>query len=292
MFSLLREAHWTFDLFTHFHYIYILALLCLILIHIVNNKYKWGILFLALLCYPLIQVIGSYKEDTKISINSSQTIRLLSANIDMNNSNHEYFKNLITKNNPDVILLLETNNAWTKNITYLGSEYPYNLTHPRSDYFGVTLYSKHPLSDEKIIYGEKNLLPTLQATINSTAGKFILFGIHLDWPLSQTSVIRQRQQIDWLNRVVRETSDNLIVMGDFNTTPWSVNYRNLLSNGKLKACNRTFKPGTWPGRLSYIALPIDHCFYSGDVKITRYYVSDYFGSDHKAIVVDLSVRQN
>lgn len=290
-FSLLRELYWFFDLFTHFHLFYSIALAILILIHLLKRKYKSSMVFVLLLLYPLHQTTEYYSfTPITASYSRENTIRILSANVEMTNSDFVSFRKLLKKMSPDIILLLETNETWVKKLVKIETEYPHSITLPRSDYFGISLYSKYPLTNSSIEYDKKSNLPALLTTIKHVNGQFQLIGLHLDWPLTSISTTRQKQQIDWLKNTLSSKKDNVIVVGDFNTTPWSINYKNISSGGILNANSGIALQGTWPSWLSYFSLPIDHFFYTNSITIKNYQISDDYGSDHRAIIVDFLIE--
>lgn len=104
------------------------------------------------------------------------------------------------------------------------------------------------------------------------------------------------QKVTGLGMVLaeREAGDDdeaAVVVGDFNSTPLGRPYRTFVEISGFRDANpATLRRGTWPALLpSWFGLPIDHCFIGESVRMHDYQVGPAFGSDHRPILVELSV---
>lgn len=73
-----------------------------------------------------------------------------------------------------------------------------------------------------------------------------------------------------------EQADRFILMGDFNTTPWSATFRDL--PGK-RAGDPRFS-ATWPTFFPMMGITIDHILASENLELVEFKVLDSVGSDH------------
>lgn len=75
-------------------------------------------------------------------------------------------------------------------------------------------------------------------------------------------------------------ADNFLIMGDFNMTPWSRNFRDL--PGKRAGDPRFSK--TWPTFFPLMGIPIDHIMASDGLELVEARVLAPIGSDHYPIL--------
>ena len=83
----------------------------------------------------------------------------------------------------------------------------------------------------------------------------------------------------------------MIVAGDFNVTPWSPHFRDLLKAAGLR--NAACGPGylaTWPRWFWPARIPIDHVLLKGPWAVTTLRLGPAFGSDHYPIIADLCLE--
>ena len=93
-----------------------------------------------------------------------------------------------------------------------------------------------------------------------------------------------------LAEVVRREEGEVIVVGDFNLTPWAAQFPAFLDASGLHDSRTGFGLQTsWPAPMPpLLRIPIDHCFVSDGVTVTSRCVLGRTGSDHLPIVVDVT----
>ncbi len=96
----------------------------------------------------------------------------------------------------------------------------------------------------------------------------------------------------WTNRQ-REQGRAVVVIGDFNATPWCAPFRDLKNEANLVDSQLGFGlQGTWHAHLfPPLRIPIDHCLHSDDLITRRREIGeDVFNSDHLPLTVELQWR--
>jgi endonuclease/exonuclease/phosphatase (EEP) superfamily protein YafD len=78
----------------------------------------------------------------------------------------------------------------------------------------------------------------------------------------------------------------LILLGDFNVTPWSPDYRDLVAEAGLASASGGHI-ATWPVWSPLLRIPIDHVFIRGPWSLLRAARGPDLGSDHYPILADL-----
>jgi endonuclease/exonuclease/phosphatase (EEP) superfamily protein YafD len=80
----------------------------------------------------------------------------------------------------------------------------------------------------------------------------------------------------------------VIVAGDFNTSPWSPHFRELLAEAGLRnAAEGHGWIATWPSWFWPARVPIDHVLVGGRLGAASLERGPHIGSDHYPVVADL-----
>jgi endonuclease/exonuclease/phosphatase (EEP) superfamily protein YafD len=121
--------------------------------------------------------------------------------------------------------------------------------------------------------------------------KFAVLTTHFDWPFP---VERQRKQRDAIVTALKDVSTPLLVVGDFNSAPWSYAQRDFAQAAGLT--RQTHGNLTWPMRFwikgwrdTLPFLPLDQVMTRGDVTISGLAAGPATGSDHLPIITRFSV---
>lgn len=97
-------------------------------------------------------------------------------------------------------------------------------------------------------------------------------------------------QLQALGRGLSECPHACVVVGDFNVTPWSSHFRDLLTPGVHDCAAGRGLPGTWPSGLpAVLRIRIDQCLVAGAVSVADVRVGASLGSDHFATINDLLI---
>ncbi|MBA4011539.1 MAG: endonuclease [Phenylobacterium sp.] len=139
--------------------------------------------------------------------------------------------------------------------------------------------------------GRKGLGPAITiAHLAGPSGEFTVMGVHYVWP---TNVENHAENSARLQQLMKGRSrERLILVGDFNSTPWSFSRRR--EDAALGLERRTYALPTWPADRPFglALLPIDHVYAGSDwgtVSITR---GPRLGSDHYPVVAVLAPKSN
>ncbi len=237
---------------------------------------------------------------------TTQTLTLLHTNVFAGNRQIEKVAGLIAARQPDVVVLME----YTENLRQqlekapAVGEYPYRWT--GQAHLGV--YSKYPLTSELRFIGWRSIAnkAQLHTWIDLGEQRLHLVVAHPPWPIgAENFAAQQAHFVHWQERFANPVEPVLIV-GDFNTTPWSSHFRQLITSTPLQDSQRGYGiRGTWPlffspwgyqdfasrlgGALSLAQIPIDHVLHTPDVRIMDWQRPESVGSDHWPVFVKLSL---
>jgi len=291
--SLFGRFHYLLDLCTHFRvHATIAFLICGPLFFLWKRK-KCGAATLGL-GVVLLLTLMPYLIPSGADSDGVETKRLLLMNVLTSNFEKEKVIRYLEKQDPDIMVLLETDRAWIDAVfEKLGAEYPHHLERPRSDNFGICLMSRLPISEAEAVSWGDDFLPSIDARFETENGRpFRLIGTHPLPPIRDATWRSRNHQLAEVASVAASDTVPTLVAGDFNSSPWSPFFKDFLNDSGLRDSARGFgiRPTWVPGSLFFFALPLDHICVSEAVTIHARRVGPALGSDHRAVSVDFSIR--
>ena len=220
----------------------------------------------------------------------SQKLRLLSLNVHMANERADLVLDCLRKADADIILLMEVNDRWMNSLSTLNESYPFRITAPREDNFGIALFSRLPLANSKVVEIGGAEVPSIATEAEWPGGRFFLLGTHPLPPGSAAYAAWRNEQLKAVATLVRPQALPVIVAGDLNLTPWSPYFSALLKQSGLKNTSQGLGLfNSWPGTLAGMGIPIDHCLVSQDWIVLAKRTGPPVGSDHLPVVVEISL---
>lgn len=299
--SFFGKVWWLFDVLAHLRLQYTffatLGLTALILLNFIQ-KYKIQRFYILIACVLIVlnlyPVANFYKNAPKeIYLETgTPTMRVMSLNVFSGNKEYQKVMEIIQHENPDVLLLMEVNDSWEKQLRNIEAIYPHKIVVPRPDNFGIALYSKHPLIISETHEWGAYHIPSITATVLSKDSPPVhVIGIHTMPPLNDMMAQSNRAQLQEVSKHALKTDGPVVIMGDFNATPWSYSYQSVFSGNDFYHAWGDMRPiGTWlPNFIGGIF--IDHILVKNMIAMD-WKVSEDVGSDHRAISANIQARKN
>lgn len=232
---------------------------------------------------------------TAESASDHPRIKILVANVLMENRASTAFMDMVRKYDPDVILTVETNKWWEKALRPLEADYPHTLKNPLDNTYGILFYSRLDVIDPQIRFIIKDSIPSMhmQMVLPSNERIFMHF-VHPDPPNPKYAAETTARDAELLivGREAEKRNKPTIVAGDFNDVAWSY------TTGLFQKASGLLDPRIGRGMYnSYSAKslimrwPLDHVFHSDHFKLVRMDVRPAWGSDHFPIFIELSLEQ-
>lgn len=221
-----------------------------------------------------------------------EKLKIIQFNLRNNDQWNDRIADWLADEDPDIIVLDDLGEDLRKSISKRLPRRHFVCT----ERCEVSLISKEmPVSSSAHMGELYGLTPaTVLAHFRHGEDTFAVAGTHLARPYlrgpdslsTYTSV--QDENIRRLRRILGAYPQNsLILVGDFNSTPWSFRFRR--EEAQLRLDRRTRFLFTWPANRTSIAfLPIDHVYAGADwrtVSVTR---GPRLGSDHYPVVAVLT----
>jgi endonuclease/exonuclease/phosphatase (EEP) superfamily protein YafD len=264
------------------------------------------LLWLFTLVLNLAEILPWYLSKQQIVAEHSDVLRVMSFNICGNNTDTPAIVRSIRAANPDVVMLVEVSPTMMEQITAsLESEFPDRFRSPG----GLGILSKLPLKSAQGENFAGSEATNLVATILLHRGfaneyhqrEIKIIGTHPMVPKGLNLFNYRNRHLQAIGNYVKDTQDAAILLGDFNLTPWSPYYRQLVQTtglhntrlgfGILPTWTRSSSCAELPNWLIPILnIPIDHIFVTRDLQVVRTYVGDNGNSDHAPIISELAIE--
>jgi endonuclease/exonuclease/phosphatase (EEP) superfamily protein YafD len=222
----------------------------------------------------------------------SGALRILFANVLEKNHDFERLVSVVDAADADVIVFAEVDADALALVRLRLPRYPYcheRAIGPRP--LGMGLLSAEPPLTSRIIPIDDASAPLVLARYAIDGRQLTIIGAHPLPPYRAQWFERRNRYMSILAEVVREEAGDVVVLGDFNITPWAHHYRRFLAESGLHDSRAGFGlQTTWPAFLPrLLRIPIDHCFHTAGVRILTRCILGTTGSDHLPIVVDIAL---
>jgi endonuclease/exonuclease/phosphatase (EEP) superfamily protein YafD len=287
--GLLGGWHWYLDLFAHFRWQYLIVS-ALIVVWAAWRGHRRTIVAAALTCMLNATLIGGlalHPELSRASVTENFALRVLSLNVLTSNPNTQAVLDHLLASDADVIFLMEVDQPWMTALASLQAKYPYRVSHPRTDNFGVALFSRLPLAKTDVLSLGEAGLPAIEVRMTHLGRDLVLIGAHPPPPGGRDFAAERDRHLGQLAEHVALLQAPVLVVGDLNATPWSAGMR--IATGRNLGFRSLTPPWTptWRAR-SIFAIPIDHALCTAPLMIIRRSVGPDVGSDHRSLSISVS----
>ena len=280
---LFADAFWLFELPGHFRFqlsvVAVLTTLGFIRLRAWRHV-ALSVILTGLLSAPVLSLwIPSTSAST-----SDRALRLFTLNVGRDAA---AVTTLIREQQPDIVGLVDVRPRLWEKLATLDALYPYRVVEPRGG-SGLALLSRFPLENVEV----HPLLTRrfLVADLDVRGRRLAIALVHPNSPRSGSRAALRNRQLEALAAFQRERPDRDVVMiGDFNTSPWSLAFQRFLVETRLRdaATGFGYRP-TWPAQWPLFGIPIDHCLVSNGIEVHDFRTAGPSGSDHLAIYAEIS----
>lgn len=281
------SLHWVLELPAHFR-LHIAAVSAILAIFAVARKQYVASLLavsaLALASKAMISVPVAREVD-------ASGLVVVSQNLAAWNSHAEAAVPVLEGQAADILVLQEYNGQWHDALADFTRVFPYAVTLLRDGYFGIAVFSRHRITDHRILNLAESNIPFIDLRIESTDFTGRLIAVHFSAPITRRRSGLRNRQLDELKEHLASVEEPYLVIGDFNNTPFSPTLSRFLDDTRTSVG----PPGldaTWPAVLGSAGIPIDLAIGSENVLFSGGSTFALAGTDHRGIRVMASTRSS
>ena len=281
--------HRYLELFSHFRLQYFVASVLLCLGLAVLKRWSAAAVMVAVAIVNAAFIVPWYAGAPGSTGNPE--LSLLHANILVDNRDVGPLLAHIEREQPDLVFVQELTALHLRLLDSLTNAYPYRLSEPHSDPFGIGVWSKLPFESAAVIESPPHAAPSLDIVVNFDGSPLRLLSTHPVPPVGAGTYADRNAQLEFIAGLARSERGSTIIIGDLNITPWAATYRAFEDESRLGNVQRGhgIKP-SWPLFLPIAMIPIDHALKSDDLVATEVRTLRPVGSDHLPLLVGIARR--
>ncbi|WP_246126055.1 endonuclease/exonuclease/phosphatase family protein [Bizionia myxarmorum] len=238
----------------------------------------------------------AYKRNKTENIdNNSESISIISVNVYQFNERYDDLIKLVEKVQPDILLTMESNQAWENGLSKIEKDYPNFKKVALENTYGIHFYTKLDVKTIKVNYFVADDLPSIEASVVTKNGtSFTFFGVHPP-PPSPTEEDNSKErdgELLCIGKKVLETKGPVIVVGDFNNVAWAKS--SILFKNTSKLIDPRIGRGfiaTYHAKYRLLRFPIDLFFHTSDIFVQDFKTLSTIGSDHLPLFCEFFINE-
>lgn len=309
VFPMISSKHWLFRVCEFLKIqtiILILFNLCLglILYFSLDESFPYGIYLLAITflvlvyhgyhLFPFTPIYGYFQPTKNTAKKLSKKIKVISSNVYQFNTSYQQLIDLVSKEQPDILLTMESNSDWEKALRVLEKEYPYQVKKTLENTYGMHFYSKLKIENYTIQHFVADDIPSFEITLQTEDGEsFDFYGVHPPPPSpteEETSKERDGELMSLSKRIQQREKKHVIVTGDFNNVAWADSTQRFRRLTKL--IDPRFGRGlvsTFHAKYPFLRMPIDLMYHSEHIFVGMIGRLNNIGSDHYPLCFEFNL---
>lgn len=226
-------------------------------------------------------------------VDPDATFSMMISNVLSTNRAYHRFIDAVRQNDPDIILAVETDQAWVEALGTLDEDYPNRVIQPLDNFYGMMLLSKLELVNPEIRFLVQEDIPSVHTGFRLRNGVLArLHGLHPrpPEPLRDQKSSPRDAELILVGRQIEKTPDvPTIVSGDLNDVAWSETSELFVRISGLldPRVGRGFY-NSYNANNPLMRFPLDHVFHSDHFKLISLRRLPHIGSDHFPLLIRLS----
>ena len=289
------EWVWWLDVLANFRTQYVVGLAFFGLVTMMTRFRRIGYGVLAVAAINLVVVLPLYIGSPAEATPDVPELTVMSFNLLSTNDGYPEVIDYIEAVDPDLVLLHEASRPWEVAVESSDLDYD-EVIRPRSDdlIFG-TLVLVRGQDVEAVSFGYDLASPRaveLTYTPHGWDSQISVLGTHPVAPTDKERAGLRDAQLEFAGEWAADQSGQFFVVGDFNATPWSAPFRQLMGSADLRNSQNGFGLQATFSTESFglFRVPIDHLVHSASLEVTDRQLGPALGSDHFPLVVTLQPR--
>lgn len=224
------------------------------------------------------------KQVKQDQLDPDRQISLIVSNVLTTNTKYHLLIEQIQTHQPDLVLTLETDQAWQDALAVIEPDYPYRVPVPLDNLYGMHLYSKLELSETEVKFILSDEIPSIHTKVMLRSGQPVqLYCLHPKPPSpteAKDSTLRDAELLI-VGDQIKDLDESCIVMGDLNDVAWSRTTRLFQRiSGLLDPRVGRRYVNTFHADYPLLRWSLDHVFHRTDFALVHMERLKHVGSDH------------
>lgn len=280
------DVWWGFDVLANFRLQYLIVLGIVAGGLFAGGQRVGSAVFAGIALYNAILIAPLYGNDPAAAASEAR-LEIVSANMQAQNSRQ--MVNWLIATNPDLVFLFESSRQTEDLLREADLGYEVTSGIEPENTYGLSILSRGPI-DFEMLQSARDGGDAIRLETGLGEQTVVVYAIH---PPSPSNPTRSEARDKLLTRVGRAAAEEVlpvVVVGDFNATPWSHGFRQLVEPADLHNSQEGFGYGaTWHADVwPVLGVPLDHLVHSRDLTVVDREVGPSVGPDHRPIRVVLA----
>jgi endonuclease/exonuclease/phosphatase (EEP) superfamily protein YafD len=279
---------WRLALLAHFrpHLAAVCAALVLVVAAVdltAGPKLALLVLLVAATAVHLREILRSTPRGAPVA--GGARLRIAAANVQRSNGGKQDVVDWVRRERVDVFVAVEAVRGWRTALAALQDELPHVAGHSSGD---VLIFSRHEIAGEP-----RHLFPNVGYAVAVEIAGVTVVGVHTASPEDLNHSRACDELIDRLGTFVQDCADPVVLVGDFNATPWSAPIVRLITATGLSygpGARLGSFPAAWVGVKvpAWFGLPIDHVLAGHGASVIERRHGPRIGSDHWPVIAEIA----
>jgi endonuclease/exonuclease/phosphatase (EEP) superfamily protein YafD len=291
VFALAARLWWASDLFSHFRLQYAVAALILLVAALALRDHRIAVVLAVVALVHGWAIKDLWLGGTASAAQGGMNLRVVSANVWAMNPTPDKALAFLRASDADLVVLVDARHRrWRQVLSELATLYPYRAPESSRERAPVVLLSRYPVVLEEVVRPPGGRRPYLMAKLAVGGNELVVVGVHPTSPSATRArdSRRRNRELDHIALAIGDTDRPVIVAGDFNTSPWSPHFQDLVAAGGLRnAAAGHGYVATWPTWFWPALIPIDHVLLKGPLAVAAVRRGPAVDSDHFPLIADL-----
>ncbi len=286
--GLLGRSSWMLDLIGNFRFQY-LWLGALALGALAWNRWWWWFAGVAFAVVLNLAAVGPYWWGSIAPADTGAHLTVVHLNTQAGNQDKAAVVEFVRTADADIVVLTEVTPALLQLLEAATLPFQPVAGTPPVTPIGLLALARHPSVSGQLtnlgVSGVPGLI--LDARVGNRSVEILAF--HTSSPGREARSTARDDQLAGAASRVLERDSPMILIGDFNATPWTGAFRDLLDAGLVDAQRGRGVAGSRPAGWGPFKIPIDHLLHTPELTTTSFSFGPSAVSDHQSLRVTVAV---
>jgi endonuclease/exonuclease/phosphatase (EEP) superfamily protein YafD len=285
------SRHWLFALASHFRpHLAAFALLVAVVV-LLSGLPGWAkfvalVLSLGALAVNAFEIWRTLPRAPMTAAEEGPTLKIAFANLLKTNTDRASVIAWLSREKVDLFIAAEAVGDWPEALEVLRTDLPYG---PQQTFGDLMIFARHPVA--AVRHPVTRFGNAVVVDLETAGGPLAVLALHASVPANERYTTGRDAMLETVGHIVWRQKDGIVVIGDFNATPWSRPLRRLLAGGKLAYGPGAFR-GSFPAWLpDWAGIPIDLVLAGGGWRVSAHRHGPRIGSDHYPVVAEVVTKK-